>query len=418
MQRKQMLQFFNPILSMLILTLGNGLYTTITTLQLKAMNLSSLSIGLVSAAYFVGLMLGPFHTQHTIVRVGHIRAYGVFAGIMTASVLLQGMVHEVFIWALLRFFAGYALAGLFICIESWLLAGAENDSKGRVMGLYLFVYYITQACSQLLLKINYPNALMEFASIALMAALSILPVMLTRFSAPQPDDLQLASPLALFRKVPLGMWASFLGGMLLAVIYTMYPLVLKLSGFSRHDIALMMFVTVLGGALLQLPVGKFSDMIDRRKVLLLVCVVLAVLALIGLLWHQGFWVVLALSFLVGGFCFTIYPLAISHTGDYVEPSLAVSAITILTVVYGCGSVVGPVVLPAYLHWHMSGYFAFLMTVAILLAAICLWRMTRRDAVPAEEQASYVPLQPQIQMPSTQVVEQLDMSENTPSAENH
>ena len=413
MQRKQLLQFFNPILSMLILTLGNGLYTTITTLQLKSMNLSSLSIGLVSAAYFVGLMLGPFHTQLTIVRVGHIRAYGVFAGIMTASVLLQGMVQSVVIWAVLRFFAGYALAGLFICIESWLLAGAENDSKGRVMGLYLFVYYIAQACSQLLLKINYPNPLMEFAFIALMAVISILPVMLTRFSAPQPEDMQLTSPLVLLKKVPLGMWASFLGGMLLAVIYTMYPLVLKLSGFARHDIALMMFVTVLGGALLQLPVGKFSDIIDRRKVLLLVCVILAVLALVGLIWHQGFWMVLALSFLVGGFCFTIYPLAISHTGDYVEPSLAVTAITVLTVVYGCGSIIGPVVLPIYLHWHMAGYFAFLITIALILAGICLWRLTRREAVPAADQASYVPVSPQVQMPSVQVVEQLDVSENPP-----
>jgi MFS family permease len=412
MQRKQLLQFFNPILSMLILTLGNGLYTTITTLQLKSMQLSAFSIGLVSAAYFIGLTLGPFHTQYTIVRVGHIRAYGVFAGIMTASVLVQGMTHMVFAWAMLRFFAGYALAGLFICIESWLLAGAEDNAKGRVMGLYLFVYYITQACSQLLLKINFSDDLMQFVFIGLMAVISILPVMLTRFSAPRPDDMQLTSPLVLLRKVPLGMWASFLGGMLLAVIYTMYPLVLKLSGFSRHDIALMMFATVLGGALLQLPVGKFSDMIDRRKVLFLVCMILAILALVGLLWHHGFWVVLALSFLVGGFCFTIYPLAISHTGDYVEPALAVSAITVLTVIYGLGSVIGPIVLPVYLHWHMSGYFAFLITVAILLAAICLWRMTKRDAVPSAEQASYVPVQPQIQVPSTAVVEQLDVSDNT------
>ncbi len=59
---------------------------------------------------------------------------------------------------------------------------------------------------------------------------------------------QWISPLALYRKSPIGLWTSVIAGMILGVIYTIYPLFLLESNLSHSQIATVMFVTILGGA--------------------------------------------------------------------------------------------------------------------------------------------------------------------------
>ena len=129
---------FAPILSMCILTIGNTFYTTYTTLELEKMGQSNFIVGLISAAYFTGMVLGSYFTQRLILRIGYIRAYALFATLMAAGAMSQGVFYDVNVWAVARFICGYALAGLFIVVEAWCLEGAGSKHKGLVLSIYLF----------------------------------------------------------------------------------------------------------------------------------------------------------------------------------------------------------------------------------------------------------------------------------------
>ena len=297
---------------------------------------------------------------------------------------------------------GYALAALFVCAESWMLAASDEKAKGRVLAFYLLSYYVAQAFSQLLLGIPFSEPLMVFCLVGAVIALSTLPVCLTRFAAPVPEKLKLISPMVLIKKAPLGLWAGLSGGMILGVVYTMFPFVLAQDGFDKGDVAVVMFSIILGGGLLQMPIGRWSDRTDRRRVIFAACIATFGLGILAALIHSSFIALTLVSFFLGGVTFTIYPLAISHTADYVGREFAVTAIALITVIYGVGSMIGPLILPFFLHWHVMGFYLYLALIGLLLGLYTLWRILHRE--PATDTVNFIPLRPEMKLSQEKIRE--------------
>ena len=70
-----------------LLLLANGLFGTLIGLRTKLEDFPTAVIGLVVAAYFVGLLAGGIQAVRVVATVGHIRAFAVFASIMSVSAL-------------------------------------------------------------------------------------------------------------------------------------------------------------------------------------------------------------------------------------------------------------------------------------------------------------------------------------------
>jgi MFS family permease len=376
-----------PIMSMFILSLGNGFFTTLTTVQLSNMQMSTLMIGIISATYFGGMMLGSFFSQNIIAKVGHIRSYCVFAALMSICCLFQGSFENPVLWSILRFICGFALAGLTIVIESWCISSVDIKYKGRIMGFYLLLFYLAQSISQLFLKIEYSSELMAFSVISALACFSIIPVCLTRFATPEPEKPEFVSPAKYLKIIPLGLIASFIAGAVLGCIYTMLPLSLKSINFSNSQIAYLMSITIFGGVLFQLPIGKLSDIFDRRKVIFGVCVVLIVSSTIFCFINHSFWLMFVLCFFVGSASFTICPLSISHASDKVEVSKTVSVISMITLFYGIGSMVGPLVVTKFINYlgGVEGFFVFLTVLALILGTYTLWKIFSYRELPDDSE---------------------------------
>ncbi|MCP4178383.1 MAG: MFS transporter [bacterium] len=404
---KSFIPLVTPIISVCILTLGNGFFTTLTTMQLATFHLSTLLIGIISAAYFAGMLLGSFFSQNIIAKVGHIRAYSVFAALMSICCLFQGVVADPIIWGILRFLCGYALAGLFIVIESWCIAGVETQYKGRIMGFYLFAFYLAQAASQLFLKINYTPELVAFCVISGLACFSIIPVCLTRFDAPKPESPELVSPIKYFKIIPLGIIAAFISGVILGGIYTMLPLAFKSINFTNSQIAYIMSITIFGGMLFQLPIGKISDLYDRRKVMLFVCIIIALLSVVICIFHNSYLQLFIFCFLIGSVSFAIYPLSISHSSDRVDVSKSVAVISIITLFYGIGSMVGPLAATGFIDLFdgVVGFFLFTLTFSFILGAYVIWKVIFKKSVDDSEKISFTAIAPGIAIGMAEVVEQ-------------
>jgi len=88
--------------------------------------------GLVLSSYFAGFTLGALRCGRIIERVGHIRAYAAFAGLVVAATATMPLLTGSLPWLVLRTFVGFGCAGLFITTESWLNAKAQPAERGRV----------------------------------------------------------------------------------------------------------------------------------------------------------------------------------------------------------------------------------------------------------------------------------------------
>ena len=380
-----------PLIGAVLFTLGNGYFTTVSTLLLHNMQGSVGLVGVMAAIYFAGLMFGSYHTQHVVLRVGHIRAFAIFASLMVVSTLLQGIFYNAIAWLVWRFVYGYSLAGLYLVVEGWLLMQAGKQFKGQVFGIYLMVFYLSLALAQLFVNLPLHQPMMIFAIIAGLAALAILPVSLTRQKAPEVEEKALVSPLVLIKKTPLGVLACIVSGMILGVVYSMLPLFFAQVHLHTTMIAWLMLTTIIGAAALQWPLGLYSDKVDRRFVLAGVCFATTLAAVLILLFHHELWLLFILVFVFGGFAFTVNPLSISHTSDYIDSDKIVSAMSTMILMYGFGSMIGPLVASAFINvLGPYGFFVYMIVVTLPLGAYALWRITQRKRLKPKDAANFMP----------------------------
>src|SRR3546814_5310096 len=78
-----------------------------------------------SDLYCAGLVLGALRAGIVVRRVGHIRAFAAFVALLSASTLAYALLQQPMVWGALRIVDGICVAGVFICLESWLNDRAE-----------------------------------------------------------------------------------------------------------------------------------------------------------------------------------------------------------------------------------------------------------------------------------------------------
>jgi MFS family permease len=396
---------FAPLLSLVIYVIGHGLLTTLLTVRLNLSGTSSFLIGMVSTAYFGGLVTGTFINSRIIGRVGHIRSYAAYASILASIAILYGLIDFPESWIALRFFGGFATGGLLVVIESWMLVNSRPEIRGRIMALYMILFYSALAGGQLLLNVFPPESLEPLALVAMLASLSVVPLALSRVYSSRLETQSKLHIFALIRKVPAGTVSSFYAGMLLGVVYGLLPLFFAEIGYDLSQTANMMVVVILGGMACQYPLGKLSDHYDRRIILAVLFTTTAILSISFVLLSAAtnIWLSAGLLFASGGMYFSLYPISLSHACDELSSEEIMEANQGLLLCYSVGAMTGPLIAPWFLiMWNSMGLFWYFSLICSVATLFLLWRLRRRDAVPAEEQMAF-----SISTPNTPVSVEFD-----------
>lgn len=382
------------LMGTLVFMLGNGLLGTLVAVRLDKAGYDTVVAGAVMAAYFIGLIAGCLRAGVIVSAVGHIRAFAVFAGSSAALAAMFTLVHDPIAWGLLRLLGGFAIAGLFMVIESWLNDATENEWRGRILSTYMVVVYISLGIGQLLLATYPVEGTQLFTVVSMLFALSLIPVSMTRQVAPVIPDTEIMGLRGLFAVSPLSAVGSAAAGLLLGAFYGLTPIFAQRIGLDVADVALLMAVAILGGLAVQFPVGILGDRFDRRLVLTasmwVVCASAAAVAfasLSGNVWLIGACAVGASA------AFAIYPLAVGHANDRVHGGSRIAIAGGLLLTYSSGAVLGPLLAAGVMNLTGPyGLFIYLAAVAALTGGFALYRMRVTPAVPADEQgaAQYMP----------------------------
>ncbi len=351
--------------------------------------------GYVMSAYYAGFVVGSFTAQRIIGQVGHIRAFAAFAAILTAAVIVHALIFNIPVWGLMRASVGFCMAGLYAVIESWLNVRSPNELRGRVLSMYTLTIYISSGLGQLAINLDENAGLELFSLGALLTALSLVPVVLTRVAGPELGNIKTMSLAGLYKASPLGTVVTAGAGLMSGSLYALGAVYGTQIGLSVFENSVFMGAPIIGGFLLQWPIGRLSDKFDRRTVLfgVLMATVAASVLLGAFSFAQGSFLLLATAnLLLGGFLATIYPTAVAHAFDYIDRSQMVAANSGMLLAWAVGATAGPLVASSVMGpTGPSGLFVFIASIAILLAIYTRWRMSRRAAKPAEEQSKFVPV---------------------------
>lgn len=372
--------------------LGIGLQNTLLGVRAGHENFSSIAVGSLMAAYFIGFLVGSIITPYFITRVGHIRTFSALASLASCVALFHLIVIDPISWSAFRFITGLCIAGLYLVVESWLNGRAQSEFRGALLSAYFFVNLGAVALGQQLLQANDPDSFELFVYASALVSLAILPVGLTRAEAPAPTRVAAFNLSSLTQISPFAFVGTLMAGVANGAFWGLAPLYGVRLGIPSDDIAVAMTVTILGGVVLQLPLGRLSDIIDRRIVISASNVVLGLIAgAIALGLFETDTGVLIVAFVFGGLVLTQYGLCIAHANDYVADGDFVQLAGALLLVFGGGAALGSLIGSVFMTVGGPDALFWLIAAAALASALyALWRMTRRAGADAPGAVDFAP----------------------------
>ncbi|MBI1180439.1 MAG: MFS transporter [Alphaproteobacteria bacterium] len=377
------------LLAVFLLALGAGLLGTLLSVRLAQAGANALTAGWVMSAYFIGLFAGSMVMQRWIVSVGYIRTYSAFTAILSAASLLHPFGLSPLLWAVLRLAEGFCMAGLLLCVESWLNVRSTRESRGQVLALYMIVFYAANGFGQLLLAMD-QHGFGLFAIASVMISIAAVPVALTKVEAPVAVSTPNFSVARLYGISPTGIVGSLMSGLVVGAFYALAPFFAIAVGLSSSQTAAFMGAAVFGGLIMQWPIGRLSDRFDRRRVIVAVNLAVAVVAVCISLLHAGhFYVLLLLVALFGGLSFTLYPLSVANANDNVDSTEVVATGRGLLLAYSVGAFLGPLFSATVMYsFSASAMFVLEATVCTLVALYVWWRISQKAPVPEDQRAPY------------------------------
>jgi MFS family permease len=377
-----------------VVQLANGFFGTFISLRVSLEDFGATLAGLVLSGYFAGFTVGALRCGQIIERVGHIRAYAAFGGLVAAATAAMPLLVRPLPWLLLRAVVGFGCAGLFITAESWLNAKAPPSERGRIFSVYMVGTFIALAAGQLLIAKADVASARPFNGIVALFAVGLVMVSTTRAEPPQAIPGQALAYGQLFRASAIAVLGSALSGMMASTFYALVPAWAQGEGIDQSTIALFMFAAVLGGLAFQVPVGRVSDRVDRRLVLAVLGLGFACTAVLLVLLPHTMATVLLAAALLGGFLSTLYPVCVAHAHDCMPADLVVAVSARLILVSGLGSVIGPLVGTRLMaSFGIDGVFYFMAAAALTLALVA-WLGSRRTPPPLHQERPFDILPPQ------------------------
>lgn len=325
-----------------LLLMGSGLLGTLLAVRGRLEGFDDQTLGLVMSCYFGGFFFGTFLAPGLIQRIGHIRAFAFFAALCAATVALHAVFVTPWAWAGLRLVTGIALVGLYTVIESWLNVQAPPEQRSQVFATYMAVNLAALAAGQWLIGLAPAASFELFTVVTVLICLAALPVTASRMIQPELPAVPRLALVALYRAAPASALGALLAGLAMGGFWGLGAVYATRIGLDVTGVAALMSATIVGGALLQWPIGRLSDGGDRRTTLALVAAAAAVVAGV-LLWPamRSGPALYVLFFVFGGLSFALYPICIAHLLDHLPPEDTLSAGSSLLLLNGVGSALGP-----------------------------------------------------------------------------
>lgn len=382
------------LLGIMLLMVGNGMQGTLLGIRGEIEGIGTFQMSIVMSAYFTGFLFGSFLVPKLIQGVGHVRVFAALGSLISALLIAYATAPNWVAWTAMRMAIGFSFCGVYITAESWLNANATNENRGQSMAAYMIVQSMGIVGAQLLLNTGDPSGYLLFVIPSILVSLSFTPILLTVGKAPRFETNRRMEFRRLWETSPLGCVGIFLIGAVLSALFGMSSVWGTQAGLSVVQISLFVSVTYVGGLVTQYPIGWLSDRLDRRKMIAIMALFMAIVTFATFLTTPPFWVLCIVAAIVGGMANPLYSLLLAYTNDFLDYSDMAGASAGLLFINGVGSSAGPLIL----GWLITSYgppafFMFIAGLSLALACYAGYRMTRRAAMSVGDTSGYAVVSP-------------------------
>jgi MFS family permease len=382
------------LLSTILFLGGQGLTGTLLPVRAHLAEFSDFAIGLMGSAYFAGFIVGCYVGPRLLARVGHSRTFAAAAGLAAAVILTMSLAVSEPSWILLRGLFGFAAANVYMVIESWLNDRATNQTRGRIFAAYLLVNFLGLIVGQWCFIAGRPSSPTLFILSAIFYAVCLMPLGLTRTPQPGRVEVPVLKPMRMFAISPVGVAGCVAVGFANAAGWTFLPIYAHDQHLTRGLLAGFMSAFTLGGALVQLPIGRLSDRMDRRVIIAAAAMAAALLGVA--LWYFGgrsstLTLVLVAAF--GMAALPVYGLSVAHANDRLPREKFIEASATLLLINALASTVGPVIAASVTdRFGMPTLFLYTAAVHVALAVFAMVRIRMAGSPPHGEPFEPMPQQ--------------------------
>jgi MFS family permease len=368
-----------------ILIGGNGLQGTYIALRGSAEGFAPTTIGLIGAGYSIGFAIGCLTVTRILRSIGHIRTFAAMAAIAACCSILMPLIVSPIFWALMRFAIGISVATLFAVVESWINAKVTNANRARTLSVYRLVDLSSVTAAQYLIPTVGIEGPVIFSLIAIAMALSLVPISVFDKSSPSPPEALNVNILDVWRISPLSVVGVVAVGLSMAAFRNIGPIYAQEIGMSVTAIATFMSAGIIGGVVLQYPLGLYSDRLDRRRVI--------IWATVGTIITGGYLSFFAGTgetanivgiFVYGAFAMPLYSLCSAHGNDHAKPGEHALVSAGLLFFWSIGATIGPLLAALLLQFvGPSVFFIYTSFIFIGFLAYTMVRIRSRPPIPPE-----------------------------------
>ena len=402
--------------------IAHGLQMQVMGIRSVNENFNLITTGIFMSGYFVGYFLGSQTTPKLVQKVGHIRVFAAFASLASLSALVAAIYVNPFMWTLSRFLTGISLVSCYIVAESWLNDRATNKNRGQLLSAYMIILFGGLAIGMLLLNVSNPNNYEPFILVSILLSLALVPILLTKRSAPKFKKIGTISVNELFKISPLGTVSSFCTGLIHSAFFSLIAVYATTSNFTLFETSILLFLSTIAGVIFQGPIGYFSDKFERRKVIVVTTLLSALFALFAIIFggeslqNMYLSVKVPLSKIIffisvalyAGLCLPLFSLNLAHTNDYVAKEKFVAAGGGLQLIFGIGAIIGPILCSLFMDiFNINGFFIFLILSHLFIAIFGIYRMRVRESVDNPD-STFTPV------PATITPAGLELDPDTPA----
>ena len=354
-------------------------------------NFSLTATGFMMSGYFVGYLIGAATIPNLVSSVGHIRVFAAFASLASLVILIHSIFIHPFVWFILRVLTGISMVCIYTVAESWLNDRSSNKNRGSVLSIYMVVLYGSMGIGMFLLNFSSPQSYQPFILVSIMTSLALIPILLTKKKPPTFKRIKAMNLKELYTASPFGMVSSFFYVTIQSALFSLLAVYSISMNFSIFEISFVTFLLAISGAISQFPIGKLSDIYDRRRVIIISTFGAAIFSICcifssGLMYlPEGHattknWFYLFL--ILFSFCsLPMFSLIYAHTNDYIPKEKFVAAGAGLQFVFGLGAMSGPFLCSIFMNIvGANGFFIFLFIFHSIIGVFGIYRMRIRDTV--------------------------------------
>lgn len=347
-----------------------GIGYPLTSLTFEAWGAPAWLTGLAGSmpALAIFLLLPVF--PRLVGRLGAVPAMTLGCFVVAAGFLLMKLLPGIGPWIALRFFMGAGLALPWLVGETWINTVTSDAARGRMIALYSIALFSGFAVGPLVLEAVGTTGWPPFLVGAVGVALAAVPIIAAARLAPPLPAHPETGILGVVRRVPAAMAGAFLGGLLEMSHFSLLPNYL-LAGGAETDLALRsLTLLMIGGIVLQFPIGWLADRLPRRTLLVGLCLAFAVCALALPAAATPGWFGLVVVFLCGGLLIGFYTVGLAILGERTPPQDLAVANAAFLILYQAGAMIGPTAAGGALTlWMPHGFIAAVVTAALAGAVL-------------------------------------------------